>query len=336
MKQRIAIIGAGLAGLSLAQRLHTAHSVTVFEKSRGVGGRMSTRFAEPYHFDHGTQFFTARGKRFQKFLQAYLDQGVVQPWEGRVITLDKDKKITTRPWFEPHYVACPGMNALCKAIATGIEVELNCEVRPLDATPAGQSGGAWTLYGADDRLLGEFDMVISTAPPAQSRRLLGAVLGSEWPFAAAEMLPCFALMLGNQQPWDKNWIAARANNSPIDWISINATKPGRTPSQTTIVVHSTSDWAVDHVNTDLGTVERLLSDEFATLTGIAADASDGFSYRTIHRWLYAKVREPLTNVEDHFFFDKDRRLAAVGDWTTESRIEDVWLAAQELADRLAL
>lgn len=43
----IAVIGAGLAGLSCAQALLQAgHAVHVFDKSRGPSGRMSTRRAE--------------------------------------------------------------------------------------------------------------------------------------------------------------------------------------------------------------------------------------------------------------------------------------------------
>ena len=39
---RIAVIGAGLAGLVIAQALGKDHDVIVFEKSRSVGGRMAT------------------------------------------------------------------------------------------------------------------------------------------------------------------------------------------------------------------------------------------------------------------------------------------------------
>jgi hypothetical protein len=64
MKQRIAIIGAGISGLTLAQSLKEYADVVVFDKARGVGGRMNTRYADPFYFDHGTQFFTARSKSF--------------------------------------------------------------------------------------------------------------------------------------------------------------------------------------------------------------------------------------------------------------------------------
>ena len=52
---KIAIIGAGMSGLSAAHLLNNYAEVTLFEKARGVSGRMSTRCAKLYFFDHGTQ-----------------------------------------------------------------------------------------------------------------------------------------------------------------------------------------------------------------------------------------------------------------------------------------
>ncbi|MDP3490273.1 MAG: FAD-dependent oxidoreductase, partial [Phenylobacterium sp.] len=44
---KIAIIGAGMAGLSCAEALSDAgHAVQVLDKGRGPGGRMSTRRIE--------------------------------------------------------------------------------------------------------------------------------------------------------------------------------------------------------------------------------------------------------------------------------------------------
>lgn len=54
MKKRIAIIGAGSSGLTLAQQLKEYADVVVYEKACGVGGRMSTRYVDPFYFDHGT------------------------------------------------------------------------------------------------------------------------------------------------------------------------------------------------------------------------------------------------------------------------------------------
>lgn len=40
--KKIAIIGAGLSGITLAKKLSQKTDVHVFEKGRGIGGRMST------------------------------------------------------------------------------------------------------------------------------------------------------------------------------------------------------------------------------------------------------------------------------------------------------
>ena len=62
----LAIIGAGLAGIS-AGRLARRQGVTplIFDKGRGIGGRLATRRATlddgtVLRFDHGAQFMTAR------------------------------------------------------------------------------------------------------------------------------------------------------------------------------------------------------------------------------------------------------------------------------------
>lgn len=65
-KQNIAIIGAGIAGLSLANMLNDVVNIEVFEKSRGYGGRVATRHNEDFMFDHGAQFFTAKNEKFKK------------------------------------------------------------------------------------------------------------------------------------------------------------------------------------------------------------------------------------------------------------------------------
>ena len=59
MTLHIAIIGAGMAGITAARTLVQAgHRVQVFEKSRGAAGRMSTRETVFGTFDHGTQYLS--------------------------------------------------------------------------------------------------------------------------------------------------------------------------------------------------------------------------------------------------------------------------------------
>ena len=79
MIKTIAVIGAGLSGTTIASKLNEKFNVKVFEKSRGVGGRMSTRRETPFMFDHGAQFFTVKTTVFKNFLSELFSKQIIQP-----------------------------------------------------------------------------------------------------------------------------------------------------------------------------------------------------------------------------------------------------------------
>jgi predicted NAD/FAD-dependent oxidoreductase len=324
MKKKIAIIGAGISGLVLAQNLKNDADVTVFEKARGVGGRMSTRYADPFYFDHGTQFFTARTKPFQEFLKAFTDQGIITEWSGKIINLEIGKKETKRMWFEPHFVATPNMNSLCKKLAEGLDIKLSVEIAPIDQKDTDK----WILRDKEQNNLGNYDLVISTAPPAQTLKLLKKALPNDTLFDQTSMQGCYALMLGFNKPWDKKWIAAKVQNNPIKWIAINSSKPGRNKTVTSIVAHSCNDWAEQHMDDNLEEAQTFLVNQFEDVTGISTSNAD---YISVHRWKYAIVEHTHNS---GFYFDQYTGIAATSDWASASRIEEVWLDAKKLAEKI--
>lgn len=71
----VAVVGAGIAGLTASRALRDhGLSVTVFEKSRGPSGRMSTRRVDGgrVQFDHGAQYFTARDPAFRRQVEGWV------------------------------------------------------------------------------------------------------------------------------------------------------------------------------------------------------------------------------------------------------------------------
>lgn len=322
MKKRIAIIGAGISGLTLAQHLKDHADVVVFEKARGVGGRMSTRYADPFYFDHGTQFFTARSKAFQRFIDPLITNGLIAEWKGKVITYQIDKTIKDRLWFEPHYVAVPHMNNLGRHLAEGVDIRLNTEIAALSEKHA----DAWQLLAKDGTAQGLFDWVISTAPPAQTVNLFKRVLTDTAPVHQVKLQGCFTLMIGFDKPWTKPWMAAKVHENPIEWIAVNSSKPGRNKDVTSLVVHSRNDWADKHLEDDLQKTQETLVQQFEAVTGIACDKA---TYLSMHRWKYAIA---LSNDETRYHLDSEKHIAAIGDWASASRIEDVWLNAVKLAN----
>ena len=326
MKKRVAIIGTGISGLTLAGALDEHYEVTVFEKARGVGGKMSTRYADPFYFDHGTQFFTARDASFQRYLSPLLASGLIAPWTGKVITLEAEKESTDRLWFEPHYVAVPNMNSLCKLLAEKLTVLCSVEVAPLTE----KTSDGWHIADKNGNPLGVFDWVISTAPPVQTICLLGHHLPAEHPIHKTRLLGCYTLMIGFNQRWEESWIGAKIQYSPLEWIAINSSKPGRNKNVTSIVVHTSNAWAEEHINDDMQQAELFLRREFERITKIDTRSADYFA---CHRWRYAFADNKPTGKA---FMDDSQGLAAVGDWCGATRIEDAWLNATALAAQLKL
>ena len=119
--RRVAVIGAGMAGASASVALHNAGlSVTLFEKSRGASGRMSTRRTDQWQADHGAQYFTAKSPAFESEVQAWCHKGWAAAWQGRIAKLDFSK--TSAPGkFEPtpptpRFVGTPRMTSIVAAM----------------------------------------------------------------------------------------------------------------------------------------------------------------------------------------------------------------------------
>jgi renalase len=324
MKPRIAIIGAGITGLTLAQDLQNHAHVEVFEKSYRVGGRMNTRHVGAFQFDHGAQCFTARSQAFQEFIKPHIANGLIAPWQGKVVNLGEQAQPTPRLWAETHYVAVPTMNSLCLEMAKNLNIHLNCEVLPLiERTPQG-----YTLYSTQNTFLGLFDYVVATAPPMQTRALFEQFLSSPNKLEKIKMQSCFALMIGLNQPWRKPWIAAKPHNHPIKWISVNTTKPQRNKAQIALVAHSRNAYTAHNFERPLEDVKH----ELVALLGalIETDLSQA-EVIEVQRWKFAIVS---TSQKAGYYFDPALKLAALSDWCVTSRIEEVWANSKVFARHL--
>ena len=318
----VAIIGAGIAGLTLATRLKGQADVTVMEKSRGYGGRMATRRAESYQFDHGAQYFTARSAEFRQFLLDFFPEGFVRDWQPRTVTLGDEKKVYVRPWFEPHWVGVPGMNEPGRVLAEGLHIGLNTELTKIDSTATG-----WLLTSSSGEQHGPFDWVVSTAPAPQTRALLPPEFQHHQVLDNVRISACFSLMLGYRNRVDMPFQAAQVKNSSIGWLALDSDKPGRTGGQS-LLVHSSNHWADEHLHEPIEQVREQLLTALQRLLPQLPEPD----HVDIHRWRYAATTAPA---EEEFLLDAQHRLAACGDWCLGNRVEDAFTSADRLAAVLA-
>ncbi|MDQ0347518.1 NAD(P)/FAD-dependent oxidoreductase [Ancylobacter vacuolatus] len=320
--KRIAIIGAGLSGLTLAHALKGRAEITVFEKARGPGGRTATRREGAYRFDHGAPCFTARTPAFMAWLAPLLAAGVVAEWPGAVSNLQGGRVAGIRHRVERLLVGVPGMNALAAHLAGSVKLQVGIDVAPLAA-----GAGPHPLASGSGEALGTFDLVISTAPAEQSRALFGAVAGGE-AFPDVRMKPRHALMVALDKPWYQGWIAARVMDGPLRWITVDSSKPGRATETTSLVVQTRSRWSRLHCDTP---AELLAPTLLHALTAALPFDLPAPALAKAHRWRSALVEQ---GDRPGPWISPDGTLAATGDWAGTSRIEEVCLAALDLAERL--
>jgi renalase len=262
----VAVIGAGVAGLSCARALVDGGArVRVFDKGRSVGGRLAVRRSGAHVFDLGTQYFTAREPRIEEPLWGWIEEGVVASWDARIVAFDEPGAEPREVEAIARYVGVPDMNALAHAMARGLEVSSSQRLERIE-----HGGGKLHLRGtigaegltlspaeagaeaADE--LGSFDAVAICMPPAQAAGLLDEVcprLASE----AREVVmdPCYALGFAPGES-DTKLLAAvpfagafvgrdgSEVRSPLSWIARDSSKPGRPPGERW-VLHASAAWS---------------------------------------------------------------------------------------------
>lgn len=307
MTRRSAIIGAGMAGLTAASRLTAAgHDVTLFDKSRGLGGRMATRRVEGYSFDHGAQYFTAKGPDFRAQIADWQTHGA------------------TAEWFEGAHVGTPGMTAPARDLASNLgTIVTSCQVTALARDARG-----WTISDPSGPLdHPPFDAVVLAIPAPQAVPL-AASAGVTLPgLSEARYAPCWALMLvlpAAVQGLD-DW--SKPDDGTIAWIARNSTKPGRDAAIETIVVHATPKWSTDNLELSPDQARDLLMQRFRMLTGVSGDPL----YATAHRWRFALVETPAGHP---CLWDARARLGACGDWCLGARVEAAFDSGRAMAEVL--
>ncbi|HMO57509.1 MAG TPA: FAD-dependent oxidoreductase [Roseiflexaceae bacterium] len=234
---QIAIIGAGMAGLAAARELRQRRpdaTVTLYEKSRGVGGRVATRRRDGYIFDHGAQVFRAPDEPMQQLIHTELAADGLFDIGRPVWLFDQAGAIVPGDPLlnaEPQWAYTAGINQLAKRLAADAEVRREVRVAALRRV-----GDAWRIQTEDGSDVGQADMVLLTAPGPQSAAIVAAsdLAGDLRLTLAAELeravyRRCLTLTLAYDQPIDRPFYALLNSDRqhPIAWIGLEHAKGDR-------------------------------------------------------------------------------------------------------------
>ena len=75
------VIGSGISGATIANLLNKKHTVELYDKARGLGGRSSfKRLDKVRGFDHGTQYFSPKKLEFKRFTKKLIEKKILKIW----------------------------------------------------------------------------------------------------------------------------------------------------------------------------------------------------------------------------------------------------------------
>jgi len=341
---KVAIIGAGVSGLSCANALRGHAEVVLFDKARGPWGRLASRsdVDSGESWDFGAQYFTARSDAFREEVDRLVALGTVAEWQGRIVALAlKDEASGLRDvGGGPRFVGVPTMRALALHWAHDLQVHTNARVISLERGPT------WTLTTESGERHPDFDAVIIALPSHQALSLLSSVEDStELPpasrseplhaaVASVKMTPCWAAMVSFDAPvplpFDGAFVGTPETPlSPLAWVARDSSKPGR-PDGERWVLHASPAWSEQHLEDDADAVARMLGQAFTELAQ-RLDVTLPTSRMRVHRWRYAQAANPL---DVGAIWDSTLTLGVCGDWCMGNRIEGAWLSGRHAAQDL--
>lgn len=233
---QIAVIGAGLVGASCARALADAGlGVHLFDKSRGVGGRLATRRlhwagqqgqAQSVEVDRGAVGFQAQALAFQAFAKRHVERGVLALWQP---------KLAPEGLHDAHaqaslYLPAPHMPTLCRHLLEGLPQTLAWPVDSLHRVAS-----VWLVQADHAVHPAPFDAVLLALPQAQASALLGphradwarhAAVTPMAPWVQAELQAALEHGVGQSLRWQHlqvhRWRCAllqpaRSVPAPIRW-----------------------------------------------------------------------------------------------------------------------
>ncbi len=344
----IAIIGAGIAGLTCAQQLQQAgKTVVLIDKSRGLGGRLATRRLAGTHADHGVCYLRAKDdyrsvhelsacaerlrQRFQHWIDELVSAGILRVWTNGIHHLTAAGELQPPPKFAPCYAAPLGATSIAKYLGQDLEIIGNQLITSISPIANG-----WQLSSGDPRWSLTAAQVIVATPPAQALAITREAIDSTClqqlsSVRFSRSITAIAIYPASQQTAATTiqWRGVQSIDHPtLAWIGLDSSKQ-LTPTQPVLVIQSSAAFAEQHFDApDLAVIgQQLLAAASLIIQPLHAP-----ELVQVHRWGYAFAQNPLS-----IQFLTARTASPLyfgGDWCGGNRVESAYRSGLALADRI--
>lgn len=304
-KTDLAIIGAGLAGASMAYfAKQSGLSIAIIEKSRGTGGRSGSKRLAEDSVDMGASIISLHDDNLSELRTELLDNKVLAAWQSG-------------------HVGVPRMSAVTRYLTKDATLYMQSKVHHVE-----RLGQYWLLRDENYQPIIQAKLITIATPAIQAAMLLATI-----PNTGALLTAANNAGMHTQAQWSM-WLKTEKSDSAalqttdhniIQTLIKDSDKPGRQQSDSdTWVIQSTPRWSADNIDADKANVQRSMCEAFQDITQL-----DIVDIGIPHRWLLGRqliVESPLS-----FLMDPQKGLIVIGDWLCQGDAEGALLSGQQAA-----
>ena len=315
----IAIIGAGFSAATLSYFIKK--DLDFYEKSRGAGGRCSTRRVEDVGlFDHGLQYIKNPNPEFKGMLSdCSVWQGNFKIFENNQLKNDADKE---------RIIHENGNNLLIKNLFKNKNIFVNKELKSIEK----KSDHLQLTF--KDETQEQYKTVVITAPFQQAYNLTKQFTENFFSNFNFSMQPNLTVMVAFNKSLKLDLSAITFENDDVLGFAANENTKKKNLINKDLelwTIQSSLKYAVKNIK-EYRNNKQILIDEilknFSNKLKINI-SKEQIHYSDIHGWLYAYN---LNTSSPNCYWDSHLRLGICGDWFSGGNAENAFFNAKKLAN----
>ena len=316
------VIGSGISGATIANLLNKKHTVDLYDKARGLGGRSSFKRLDKIRgFDHGTQYFSPKTPEFKKFTKKLIEKKILKIWEGNHKFLSDKKKENKK---HVKVIGRKGNNDISKYLLKNVRCYFQSELKKINF-----QSRKWNLIFNDGKIR-NYENLILTCPFPQLKKLSKKYIKNSFIKEKIKMDANITILIEIKKT-NLGYSSFLFNDRILGWAGYENSKKRFKSKSDLWTLQSTFNWANKKINQNKvlkKTNAKILINKFFKLTGIKRTK---VLFSLNHGWKYSSNSKPLKLKS---YWNSRLNLGVCADWFNGPRLESGWISANDLYKKI--
>ena len=316
------VIGSGISGATIANLLNKKHTVDLYDKARGLGGRSSfKRLDNQRGFDHGTQYFSPKTTEFKRFTKKLIEKKILKIWGGNHKFLSDKKKENKK---HVKVIGRKGNNDISKYLLKNVKCYFQSELKKINF-----QNRKWNLVFNDGKIR-NYENLILTCPFPQLKKLSKKYIKNSFIREKIKMDANITILIEIKKT-NLGYSSFLFNDRILGWAGYENSKKRFKSKSDLWTLQSTFNWANKKINQNKvlkKTNAKILIDKFFKLTGIKQTK---ILFSLNHGWKYSSNSKPLKLKS---YWNSRLNLGVCADWFNGPRLESGWISANDLYKKI--